>query len=556
MVKSSSQIRIYQGLVLLIIAAGFYFPILRFFSGPNPLEPDLPVFSYQFLKEFLSDSWNLDIIRFSFYQAILSALISIAVGLPGAWIMSRYSFPGEKLFKAVTFLPFILPPILVVLAMVLFWGNNGSVNRFLMWVLGSNETPVQFLYSLKGILLSHAFYNFPVAMKIIGDRWERISLRYEQAARSLGSSKWMVFWRIYFPLLLPSIASAFMLIFLLCLNSFAIILVLGGGVKFTTMEVLIYQLSRIELDFSGAASLAFLQVVISLFFVFFLIKQHKEQDKQSHAAKRRLISEVKRNRIPAVFSTLWMLLLTVFAIGPLMAVISDSLLVKKGGQTMYSLTWYGRMFSSEKTVHFMDALWNSLSLAFTASILGGFLGMGVVLVIYFQKGKTRRFIEMITMFPIALSSVVLGAVWFSLFQDVSASGLKLNVFWVAALIHALIVFPYFVRIVLPILESVPESWLMAAQSLGRDYNYFLRKVLIPWLKKPIIIGFSFSFALSLGELNSILMIADEQMKTLPLEIYGAISGYRFSYASAVGVVLLVLCVSTILFLQKVVSLKR
>ena len=116
---------------------------------------------------------------------------------------------------------------------------------------------MQFLYSLSGILIAHVFYNFPIAMKIIGDQWERISEQYLQAARSLGAGSIKRFFGITFPLLLPSIGSAFVLIFILCMNSFAIILVLGGGIRYTTIEVLIYQLARIELDFSGAGSLAF-----------------------------------------------------------------------------------------------------------------------------------------------------------------------------------------------------------------------------------------------------------------------------------------------------------
>ena len=86
--------------------------------------------------------------------------------------------------------------------------------------------------------------------------------------------------------------------------------------------------------------------------------------------------------------------------------------------------------------------------------------------------------------------------------------------------------------------------------LGKQPLEYGVRILWPWLSKTFLIAFFFSFSLSLGELNSTMMIADETVRTLPLEIYGAISGYRFSYASAVAVILLILTVSTFLLVER------
>jgi thiamine transport system permease protein len=86
--------------------------------------------------------------------------------------------------------------------------------------------------------------------------------------------------------------------------------------------------------------------------------------------------------------------------------------------------------------------------------------------------------------------------------------------------------------------------------LGKKPLEYALRILWPWLRKTFLIAFFFSFSLSLGELNSTMMIADDSVRTLPLEIYGAISGYRFSYASAVAVILLFLSVSTFLAVER------
>ena len=116
--------------------------------------------------------------------------------------------------------------------------------------------------------------------------------------------------------------------------------------------------------------------------------------------------------------------------------------------------------------------------------------------------------------------------------------------------HALLTCPYWIRIVLPTLENIPNQWPSESKMLGKNSFEYGYRILWPWLRKTFLIAFFFSFSLSLGELNSTMMIADETLRTLPLEIYAAISGYRFSYASAVGVILLFLSVSTFFVVER------
>ena len=541
-------LRLLQISALLLLGAGFYWPLLSFLSGNNPLHPEESFLQWKFFKEFLSDPWNLRVIGFSLYQAFLSALLSILVGLPGAWLLTNYNFPGKRWFRLLTYLPFILPSILVVLAMVLFYGNNGWINRGLMVILGTDEPQVHFLYSLTGILIAHVFYNFPLAMKIIGDQWERISLKYHHAASSLGVGNMRRFFGITLPLLMPSIGSAFVLIFLLCMNSFAIILVLGGGIRYTTIEVLIYQLARIELDFSGAASLAFLQGGLSLIGMAILLKGKNSRVDQESASKSWLPEKLRNRSMKAWFGLCWILLVLIFALGPLFAILMDSFRKFEHGEWIYTWYWYRELFTWRENNYFLSSLWNSLRIGLGSALISSISGLGLVSIIAYRKGVKRRFWEMLTIFPIALSTVVFGVAWFHFYQGHLAGTVPL-IFVVMAM-HALLTCPYWIRIVLPTLESIPLQWHTESKMLGKQPLEYGVRILWPWLSKTFLIAFFFSFSLSLGELNSTMMIADETVRTLPLEIYGAISGYRFSYASAVAVILLILSVSTFLLVER------
>ncbi len=546
--KRAWQLTLFQRAILLFLLLGFYFPLINFFISKNPFNPEENLLDWLYLSSFLRDSWNLQVIWFSFYQAIGSAIFAILVGFPGAWILSHYDFPGKRVFRVLSYLPFILPSILVVLGIILFFGNNGFVNQTVQWIFGLEEPPFQFLYSLQGIFLAHVFYNFPIAMKTIGDAWERLSPQYNLVAQSLGVSRLEILYKIHLPLLFSAILSAFVLIFLLCLNSFAIILVLGGGVRYTNMEVLIYQLARIELDFNGAASLALLQLLISMFFLFSLFKKAENPIGQTIRSKKHLFQELKLGSRVALFSCVWLFLIVGFAFGPLLTIIFDSFRAYENNQWHFTLKWYKLLFEMNEENTFLFSLWNSLKIGIGSACLSSLLGLGMASLIHQKQGWSRKFWEVIALLPVGISTVIFGVVWFVFFQNHLIDRVPLSL--ILIVIHAILTFPYWIRVALPVLDSVPPVWPLVSQSLGRTLLEYYQMILFPWLKQTLIIGFFFTFALSLGELNSTLMIADQSLQTLPLEIYRAIASYRFSYASAVGVILLLLSVVTFFLIEE------
>ncbi|MEC7165007.1 MAG: iron ABC transporter permease, partial [SAR324 cluster bacterium] len=443
-----------QILAILLLVGGFYLPLILFLGGQDPLQPGVSVLRLDYLLEFLADPWNLRVLGFSLKQAFWSAILSILLGLPGAWLLTRYDFPGRAALQRFAYLPFLLPSILVVLAMVLFFGNQGWVNQTLMFLFQLDEPPVQFLYSLNGILLGHVFYNFPLAMRLIGDQWERISAKYALAARMLGHSPQHNFFRVTLPLILPSVLGAFALIFLLCLNSFAIILVLGGGVRHTTIEVLIYQLARIDLDFSGAAVLSLLQSGLAILTLLLLLKQHRKQRpvRQQSLPRLWLPDQLRLRRLEAWLGVAWLIGALIFGIGPLLAIIFDSL------RQADAFTWdaYQVLFADRENNRFFSALWNSLRIGLTSALLASLLGAGLLIWLERAPLRFRAGLEGMILLPMAFSTVVFGVAWFHLNQSWLEGSVSL--FWIAAALHAILGCPYWLRLVLPTWRAVPTQW--------------------------------------------------------------------------------------------------
>jgi len=175
-------------------------------------------------------------VSFTFYQAFLSTFITLLVGIPSSYLFGRFSFRGKNLLKILSTLPFILPTVVVAAGFTALIGSKGWLNLFLMDILRISTPPIRLLNSLPAILIAHVFYNTSIVIRVVGTAWEQLDQKIENAARVLGATPNNVFWKITLPLLLPSVLSAAILVFLFDFTSFGVILMMGGA-AFTTIEV-------------------------------------------------------------------------------------------------------------------------------------------------------------------------------------------------------------------------------------------------------------------------------------------------------------------------------
>lgn len=332
------------------------------------------VFTIGRVASTFTDSYTRRILLFTLNQALFSTLASLLLGLPGAYILATYSFRGKKLIKTLATIPFVLPSILVVLGFVIFFGNNGSLNTVLMKVFALEEPPLKILYSYGAIILAHTFFNFPIIMSIVSTAWEELDTNLEAAATTLGSSKNKVFRTITFPRLLPAIVTSATLVFLFCFNSFAIILVLGGGPQFTTLEVEIYRQVRMMGNPSGASALAIASMLINgILFLVYSMSQRKLTISESTNPR---VFEIRRpSPITKFFIILYTFFTTLFLLGPIASVLirSFSKTISRSAAPTLSFTWYRQLLGLEASSSHMSsglsALINSTLIALAVSIL-------------------------------------------------------------------------------------------------------------------------------------------------------------------------------------------
>ncbi|HEY8541966.1 MAG TPA: ABC transporter permease subunit, partial [Pseudothermotoga sp.] len=192
---------------------------------------------------------NAAIIKFTIFQALISAFLTMLLGIPGAYLIARTRLPKtvKSLLKSASMVPFVLPGISMAIGFLLTFGNNGIVNS----VLSFFNLRIRILYTFTAVLIGHVFYNFPLFIRIVGDAFERIDKSLLEMANLEGASKFKRFWHVELPLMTPAIGSAFALSYLYCFTSFAVVMILGG-IKYSTIEVSIYMYLRVLLDFESA----------------------------------------------------------------------------------------------------------------------------------------------------------------------------------------------------------------------------------------------------------------------------------------------------------------
>lgn len=533
---------------LLLLLPGGLFLILLFYLPlslvlKTALFTDNGSFSLDNFSKVLSSEYNIRIISFTLLQSLLSTLFTIVLGLPGAWLLATKNFPGKKLLKAVSAVPFVLPSILVVLGFVIFFGNNGFLNKTFMNLTGSKEPVIRILYSLKAIILAHGFYNFPIVLRLVSNLWEKLDKSQANSAMALGANKTRLFFTITLPQILPAILASAALVFVFCFTSFAVILVLGGGPAFTTIEVEIYRQARISLNMDAAATLSIVGIFITLIFVYINVHFQSSFNFHEQINIRNNMTAVKKREKTTLNPGIgiYILLITLLVAAPVVSVIIKSFMhTDSGNNTILSLSAYKDLlnpYPGNYGITLLRAIANSISYASYTVILSIIVGTLVSFLLRSKK-KSTKILDTIFMLPISVSSVILGLGYLKMMSYLNNPGQYSFVLIILA--HTVIAYPFVTRAVKPVLDKIKPEIIHAGLSLGEPPLRVFLTIELPLIKSAMFAGGAFAFAISIGEMNATMLLSSENSITIPIMMYRLIGSYNFTAACALGTVLIIL----------------
>ncbi|TFG99792.1 iron ABC transporter permease, partial [Candidatus Thorarchaeota archaeon] len=212
--------------------------------------------------ETISAYYTQFTIAFTLVQASISTILALLVGLPGGILLARLKFRGKSLIRALIIVPFVLPPIVVVVGFLQMFGSFGIIDSLLMIITQSTTSILNLADGFVGIVLAHTFYNAPLVMLLVSASMERLNPEIEESAEILGANSVARFKKITLPHIIPALSASAILAFLFCFMSFPIVLALGNG-AYRTIEVQIWNAFRWS-DFGEASSLALIQILITI----------------------------------------------------------------------------------------------------------------------------------------------------------------------------------------------------------------------------------------------------------------------------------------------------
>ena len=442
-------------------------------------------------------------LRFTVMQAALSAGLSVTLAWPVARALARRRFYGRGALITLMGAPFILPVVVAVMGLLAIFGHNGLINM----VLAGLGLPRIDIYGLHGVVLAHVFFNLPLAVRMLLLAMQAVPAERFRLAASLNLSPWGHFIAIEGAVLRRAVPGVFVAIFVICLTSFAVALMLGGGPRATTLELAIYQAMRFEFDLGRAGLLSVMQVCLALGCG--LIAMRAVPVAGLGLGRGRDLPRWDGQGAWSRFGDgLALIFAGVFLLMPLVAVIWQGL---PGLFLLGPQTWRAAL--------------HSLLLA---------LGSTMLCLIWALPLATRRG-ELWALSAMALSPLVLGAGLFLMLRPfVNPLDWALPV---TGLVNALMALPFVLRILRPEAEAISRDHARLRASLRLTPLAWLMVIKLPRLRRPMGFAAGLCAALAMGDLGVIALFASDH-ETLPLQVYRLMGAYRMEAAAGAALLLL------------------
>jgi iron(III) transport system permease protein len=491
-------------------------------------------------REFASSPADREALSTSIIISLASVVASLAIGVPLAFLLSRFEFPGRRILRAVATLPAALPPLVGVIAFLFLYGESGVVTRAIQRLFGMAEAPWR-LVGVPAIIFVHAYTMYVYVFLFVSAGLERFDTTLDEAASGLGANAWQRLRYVTLPLLTPALAGSMLLVFMTSLGSFSAPYVFGGGIRVLATQIVSSKLNgSLGLAYVETTVLA-LSAVAGLGLFRWLEAKRKYTSSGKGSATRRKITSSRARVTAAVLATVTVIILVL----PHLMVILVSFAVDGEWTTQvmppaYTLDNYRRLFSEAEL---WRPIMNSLSMAVIATAANLIVCFVAAYLIVLRKFSGRKTLEILVALPWAIpaTAIALGlAATFNRNDLLSARVLLVGTFWILPL-------AYFIRGI-PLVSTAVEGSLRqldpaledAARGLGASWWLTMRKVVLPAARPGLVAGALLAAVTAVGEFVAGVVLYTHSNRPISMEILAQLRALAFGTASAYSVLLILL----------------
>jgi iron(III) transport system permease protein len=522
--------------VLLLLLTFVVWPVVHvlWMSVVSPTGPTLVHF-----REFFS-TWRLfRILLNSLTVAAVSTALTVLVALVLAYAVTRTTVPGKRFVSLMALLPLISPPFLVSLAFILLFGRNGVVTRS----LGLDWS----IYGFQGIVMAQVFTFLPQAYILLANVLGNIDTTLEEAAENLGAGPLSTLRRVTLSLARPGVASASLIVFILCMTDFGNPILVGG--RYNVLATEIYAQVIGMNDFAAAATMSVVLIVPCLVaYVLNVAWVGSKSYVTVTAASRAAIRPT-----PAVLR--WPLTVVTFGVALFIAVIYGliplgSFVRLWGSDWSLSLTHY----AFRSTVEGAWPIWNSVKLAALSGLVGTALALMTAYLIERKRGSLgggARAVEALSLLPAALPGTVIGVGYILAFNvpPIYLTG----TIWILVASVVFWKFPVAVLAGVNALKQMDPAIEEAAVSLGAGTIRTFTRIVLPLLTGTAFSIFVYFFINGMVTVSAVIFLIYPGFNLGSVAILAQVENGFPGVACALGTMILGIVIATIVGLRALIG---
>ncbi|MEZ5796921.1 MAG: iron ABC transporter permease [Paracoccaceae bacterium] len=494
-------------------------------------------------------AWN------SLVLAILVGVLTTALGLAFALVLTRSGFRYKRLLRALTVLPIITPPFVIGLAIILLFGLSGTVTTTLADLLGVPAT--RWIYGLPGVLIAQVLAFTPIAFLVLIGVVEGVSPSMEEAAQTLRASRWQTFRTVSLPLMRPGLANAFLLGFIESMADFGNPLVLGGNFDVLSTEIF-FAIVGAQYDQSRASILALVLLGFTLgaFYLqrFWLGRKSYttvtgKGDAGVHPAMPAGLA-VPVYAVVALWSAFTLVVYGMILYGSVVQLWGvDNTLTFKHYLTAFRIDWAdsGLRFSGSA----WDSFWTTILIATLAAPLTAAIGLITAYLLTRQDFSGKRAFEFGTMLSFAIPGTVIGVAYILAFNvppiEITGTGLILVISFIFRNM------PVGVRAGIASMSQLDKSLDESSLTLGANSWQTFRRVILPLLRPAILAALVYSFVRAMTAISAVIFLVSARYDMATSYIIGRVENNDYGLAIAYSTALIFVMLAAVGALQLIVG---
>lgn len=471
----------------------------------------------------------------------IATITTLLVGVPMAYVMSRYNVWGKKVLHILIIMSLMSPPFIGAYSWITLFGRSGFITKIFESSLGLTLPSI---YGRLGIILVFTFKLFPYVYLYASGAMSSIDSSIEEAAENLGSSKLRRLLTITIPVIIPSILAGGIMVFMTSLADFGTPMLIGEG--YMVLPVLVYNEYMSEMGGNAHLASALSVVIVICSMTVLLVQKYYVSRKNYIMTSMRPPQEIKLKGIKRFLATAPVCLVVLVGILPQIVVVVTSFIKTDftGFQNGFSLDSYVTIFNRLGT-----NIRNTFSFSTVAIIFIVILGMLIAYIVVRQKGLFAQIMDLLIMFPFVIPGAVLGISLIVAFnkQPLILTGTPL-IMVIAYIVRKL---PYTVRSGSAFLHQMDPSVEEASINLGVSPMKTFFKLTVRLMAPGILSGAILSWITCINELSSSVMLYSGRTSTIAVAIYTEVVRNSYGTAAALASILTVSTVISLLIFLKI-----